>query len=178
MKTKIDGVLIVEGANDVSYLSSFLDALYFITNGLDISIDKIKFLKEASKVNKLIILADPDEAGENIRNKLKKEIEGIYVALINGKSRLNYKKHGVAEAKKEDILEALNQYKTDKDLVKEKYDLAKYISLSGEPKKIKDIIINKYHLIHGNNKNIENQLNILKIKKEEVWKLIDQTSMK
>ena len=39
-------------------------------------------------------------------------------------------------------------------------------------------IIQKYHLIYGNNRSLENQLNILKIKKEEVWKLIAATSTK
>ena len=46
------------------------------------------------------------------------------------------------------------------------------------PQKVKDIIIQKYHLISGNNKSLENQLNILKITKEEVWKLIEATSTK
>ena len=178
MKTKIDGVIIVEGSNDVSYLSNFLDALYFTTNGLDLSKDKIEFLKEASKVNKLIVFTDPDNAGESIKNKLINEIQGIYVALLSGSSRKNYKKHGVAEAKKEDILEALKEYKTDKEIKRINYDLVSLISLSENPQKVKDIIVQKYHLISGNNKSIENQLNILKVKKEEVWKLIEVTSTK
>lgn len=178
MKTKIDGVLIVEGSNDVSYLSSFLDAHYFITNGLDISQEKINFLLEASKVNKLIIFTDPDEAGEKIKNTIQKSINGTYVASISGLSRKNYKKHGVAETTKEEILEALTCFKTDEKLFKENYDLSRLVSLGNNPEKIRNIIIQNYHLIHGNNKSIENQLNILKIKKEEVWKLIELTSTK
>lgn len=178
MKTKIDGILIVEGSSDVSYLSSFLDAQYFITNGLDISKDKIEFLKEASKVNRLIAFTDPDEAGETIKNKLINEIQGICVAFLKGNSRKNYKKHGVAEAKKEDILEALKEYKTDKEIFKEHYNLVSLVSLSENPQKVKDVIIQKYHLIPGNNKSLENQLNILKITKEEIWKLIEVTSTK
>jgi len=178
MKTKIDGVLIVEGSSDVSYLSSFLETTYFITNGLDISKDKIAFLKEASKVNKLIVFTDPDEAGETIKNKLINEIQGICVAFLKGNSRKSYKKHGVAEAKKEDILEALKDHITDKEIFREKYNLVSLISLSENPQKVKDIIIQKYHLISGNNKSLENQLNILKITKEEVWKLIEATSTK
>ena len=63
-KINIDGVLIVEGKDDVSYLSSFINALFFTTNGYDINTKKIAFLKEAAKVNKLIVFTDPDEAGE------------------------------------------------------------------------------------------------------------------
>lgn len=178
MKTIIDGVLIVEGSSDVSYLSSFLDAQYFVTNGLDVSKDKIAFLKEANKVNKLIVFTDPDGAGENIKNKLINEIQGIYVAFISGDSRKNYKKHGVAEAKKEEILNALKEHITDKKIIRINYNLTALISLNENPRKIKETIIKKYHLIPGNNKNIENQLNILKISKEELWKLIEVTSMK
>ena len=178
MKTKIDGVLIVEGSNDVSYLSSFLDAQYFVTNGLDISQEKINFLLEVSKVNKLIIFTDPDEAGENIKNIIQKSINGTYVASISGLSRKNYKKHGIAEAQKNDILEALNPFVTDKEIFREKYNLSHLVSLSENPGENKQKIIQKYHLIYGNNRSLENQLNILRIKKEEVWKLIAATSTK
>ena len=178
MKTKIDGVLIVEGSNDVSYLSSFLDAQYFVTNGLDISQEKISFLLKANKVNKLIIFTDPDEAGESIKNAIQKSINGTYTASISGLSRKNYKKHGVAEASKNDILEALKPFVTDKEIFKEKYNLSHLISLSENPEENRQRLIKKYHLIYGNNRSLENQLNILKIKKEEVWKLIAATSTK
>ena len=178
MKTKIDGVLIVEGSNDVSYLSSFLDAQYFVTNGLDISEKKINFLLGANKVNKLIIFTDPDEAGESIKNTIQKSINGTYVALISGLSRKNYKKHGVAEASKSEVLEALKPFITDKEIFREKYNLSHLISLSENPEENKQKIIQTYRLIYGNNRSLENQLNILKIKKEEVWKLIEATSTK
>ena len=45
MKKKIDGVLIVEGKTDVSYLSSFIDTFFLTTNGYDLSEEKIDFLK-------------------------------------------------------------------------------------------------------------------------------------
>ena len=178
MKIKIDGILIVEGSSDVSYLSSFLDALYFVTNGLDVSEEKIDFLLEVNKVNKLIIFTDPDDAGKSIKNIIQKSINGTYTASINGLSRKNYKKHGVAEASKNDILEALKPFITDKEIFREKYNLSHLISLSENPEENKQKIIQKYHLIYGNNRSLENQLNILKIKKEEVWKLIASTSTK
>ena len=178
MKTKIDGVLIVEGASDVAYLSSFLDALFFTTNGYDLSSDKIAFLKEASKVNKLIIFTDPDEAGKTIKNNIQKVINATYTASISGLSRKNYKKHGVAEARKSEVLEALKEHITEQEIFKENYNLSTLISLSENPKNNRHIIIDKYHLVPGNNKSIENQLNILKVKKEEVWKLIAATSTK
>ena len=79
-KINIDGVLIVEGKDDVSYLSSFVNALFFTTNGYDLCEEKIAFLLEASKRNKLIIYTDPDEAGEMIRNRLKSLINPVFEA--------------------------------------------------------------------------------------------------
>ena len=35
-KYYFNGVIVVEGKSDVSYLSSFIDSLYFTTNGYDI----------------------------------------------------------------------------------------------------------------------------------------------
>ena len=170
MKNKIDGVLLVEGKSDVNFLSSFLDALFFITDGYNINQRKIDFLLEASKVNKLIIMTDNDEAGEKIRNKIHIAIQAGYDVRIKPNSRNNYKKHGVAEAIKEEVLLGLKDFITDKEIFNEKYDLVSLISLNKNPRKKREEIVEKYHLVDGNNKAIENQLRILKITKEELWK--------
>ena len=170
MKNKIDGILVVEGKSDVGYLSSFIDALFFITNGSDINEEKLDFLSRASKVNNIIILTDPDGAGERIRNIIKSKINGVFVANISKNSRKTYVKHGVAEAEKEEILEVLKNFITDKEVFKEKYDLVSLISLSENPEEKREQIINKYRLIKGNNNYLENQLRILRISKEELWK--------
>ena len=167
---KINGVLIVEGKSDVSYLSSFIDTLFFTTNGYDVSEDKITFLKEAVKKNKLIIFTDDDNAGEKIRNILKSKINGVFEAKITANSRKNYLKNGVAESSKEVILEALKDYFTEDSPFKENYDLNGFISLSDNPREKRMEIMTKYRLVEGNNKSLENQLRILKISKEELWK--------
>ena len=170
MKTKIDGVLIVEGTSDVAFLSTFLEALFFTTNGLDINSEKLQFLSAASKVNNLIIMTDPDDAGERIKNTIKSQINGVFEVKIEKNSRKNYKKSGVAESDKQVVLNALKPFVTDKELFREKYDLAALISLSVNPTKKREEIVNKYGLINGNNKSLENQLRILKINREELWK--------
>lgn len=170
MKNNIDGVIVVEGSNDASFISSIVNAQIFITNGYDLSPDKIAFLKEVSKVNKIIILTDSDQAGDNIRNKLKKEINGVFDVIIHSNSRKNYKKNGVAEAEINEALNALTPYFTDKPLFEEDYDLVSLVSLSDNPSIKKEEIIKKYKLVRGNNRYLENQLKMLKINKEELWK--------
>ena len=167
-RINIDGVLIVEGKADVSYLSSFVNALFFITNGYDLSKKKIEFLKAASKVNKLIIYTDPDEAGEKIRNVLKSQINPIFEAKSEKIIRKNKKKSGVAELEKDEAIRSLSAYQTSKEMDVIDYDLVSLVSLNKNPREIKDRLIEKYRLIEGNNKSLENQLNILKISKKEI----------
>lgn len=170
-KIKIDGVLIVEGKEDVSYLSSFIDAHFFITNGYDLSKEKIDFLNQASKVNTLIIFTDPDKAGEEIRKKISELVCNVKHARSEDNRRKGYKKHGVAELTKEEVIKALSPFITN-EFERQNYDLSSLISLSDNPKGNKEKLIKKYRLIDGNNKYLENQLNILKIKAEEVKELL------
>ena len=170
MKTKIDGVLIVEGTSDVAFLSTFLEALFFTTNGLDINSEKLQFLSAASKVNNLIIMTDPDDAGERIKNTIKSQINGVFEVKIEKNSRKNYKKSGVAESDKQVVINALKPFVTNKEIFSEKYDLVTLISFCENPTKKREEIVNKYGLINGNNKSLENQLRILKINREELWK--------
>lgn len=170
MKINIDGILVVEGKEDVSYLSSFLNALFFTTNGLDISRDKIDFLKEAAKKNKIIVLTDNDEAGIKISNVIKNEINASFVIKTPQIARKNYIKRGVAETDKQVVLEALKPFITNTSPFNENYNLASLISLSDDPQAKREEIIKKYRLIYGDNKSISNQLKILKISKKELWK--------
>lgn len=171
-KINIDGVLIVEGKDDVSYLSSFVNALYFITNGYDLSEDKIEFLRNASKVNKLIVYTDPDDAGEKIRNSLKNNINGLFEAKSSKIYRKNTKKFGVAELEKNEVIKSLDSFICDKPIDKYSYGLNTLISLANNPGEKRKILIKKYRLIEGNNKSLENQLNILKINPKEVEELL------
>lgn len=169
-KINIDGVIIVEGKADVSFLSNYLDALFFITNGYDLNQEKVDFLNRVSKVNKLLILTDPDKAGEDIRNTIKNKIHAGYDVLIPLKQRKRYQKTGVAESEIEVIINALKPYIKEEENKYIDYELNKYISLSDNPKDTREYIVKKYGLIYGNNKSLNNQLNMLKIKKEELWK--------
>ena len=158
----IDGVLVVEGKSDVSYLSSFINTNYFITNGYDISEEKLEFLELVSKVNKVIILTDNDEAGLQISDKIKSRICGVFVVKTAKLTRKNYKKSGVAETKKEEIIKVLEPFFT-KLFNKVNYYLTSIISLSKNPEEKRKQIVNEYRLIEGNNKFLEEQLNMLKV---------------
>lgn len=167
-KINIDALIVVEGKEDVSYLSSFINSYFITTNGLDINKEKLDFIDMVSNNKKVIILTDPDDAGNLIRNKFNLENNNLFVVKITKNSRKNYKKQGVAESDKNIVINSLSNYITDKEIIRHHYNLSSIISLSDNPSKTRQNIINKYRLIYGNNNFLENQLNILGIKPEEL----------
>ena len=170
MKNNIDGVLVVEGASDVAFLSMYINAIFFITNGYDISDKKIEFLSRVSKVNKIVLMTDPDDAGQVIENKIKNKICGVFVAKIAKNTRKSYKKSGVAESDIKEVIETLNPYFTKEEPFSQNYDLNTLISLDKNPSEKRCEIVLKFGLLGGNNKAIENQLRMLKTTREELWK--------
>ena len=170
-KYYLDGVLVLEGKSDVSYLSSFIKTHYFITNGFDLSEQKLEFLARVSEVRKVVIMTDNDLAGENIANKIKSKISKVFVVKSAKNTRKSYKKCGVAETEYEAIIEALkdhlSEYKKELD-IKPNYELNYIIALSENPEIIKNRIINDYGLIYGTTKYLENQLQMLGVKPEEI----------
>ena len=170
MKNNINAVLVVEGKSDVAYLSNYIDALFFITGGYDINDKKIEFLSRVNKHNKIIIMTDPDNAGKTIENRIKNKIEGVSIVEIEKNSRKKYKKSGVAESDIKVINDALKEFFTAEEPYDQKYDLSTLISLDKNPVKKREEIVKRFGLLGGNNKAIENQLRMLKIKREELWK--------
>ena len=169
-KYYLDGVLVVEGKSDVSYLSSFIKTLYFTTNGYDINDEKIDFLSRVSKVNKVIIFTDNDQAGLEISERIKSKINVVIVIKSRKITRKPYIKSGVAETAKEEIISSLKDHLVPyyNQLFAPSYNLNVIISCSIKPQEMKSKIIKEYRLIAGNIKYLENQLAMLKISPEEI----------
>ena len=106
-----DGVIVVEGTGDSSYLSSFICAEYVVLNGYDMPEDIINYLKHI-KNRKIIVMTDPDEAGVSIENRLKETGLKYEIRVVDSRMCNKHGKHGVAECKKEEILRVL-----DSDLI-------------------------------------------------------------
>ena len=166
----LDGVLVVEGKSDVSYLSSFISTLYFTTNGYDLSDEKLDLLYRISQVKRVIVLTDNDKAGEEIQNRIKSKINGVFVRKSKKITKNFSKKSGVAETVKEAIIEALDDLLVEDKgrLVKRDYELARIISLSSNPDDTRNKIIKEYRLIEGNIKFLQNQLQMLDINPQEI----------
>ena len=159
MKKIIDGIIIVEGTGDSSYLSSFIDALFIETNGYDIKEADIEFLQYCHK--QIIILTDSDEAGEFIRNILTKKLPKAINVRVNSNMCNKNGKHGVAECKKEEILNVLKEYLIDEKNETTKMSLNDLISITKGQKEIKKYISNFFHLGTTNNKEMLKRINAI-----------------
>ena len=110
MSYYLNKIVVVEGKEDVSYLSSFINAEYITTNGYDIPKEEIDYLNTASEYKEILVLVDPDKAGRDIENRLKKVVNKATYLNVNIDKCIRGKKNGIAECDKEEIVKTLTPY--------------------------------------------------------------------
>ena len=174
MKYYIDKIIVVEGKEDVSYLSSFIEAEYVSLNVYDIPNEEIEYLNEAQKHKEILVLTDPDEAGRNIEKRLREKLVKATYLNIDIHQWNRGKKDGVAEAIKEEILRVLKPYILDKKSEKSGVLQGKINKLDLNDKELREYICTKYKLGKCNLKKIIYRLETLEISDEEVKKTINE----
>ena len=176
MKTIINGIIVVEGKSDVAFLSQFIDAEFVTTNGSEIPLETIDYLKKAQEKRDIFVLTDPDSPGKKIRDTLDQYIPNLKHCFVSKEASIKKNKVGVAESTKEQVLLALQNYiQTDKittgsitnaDLVN--------LGLVGDENSAnkRKLIIDKFHLGHCNAKTFLKRLNYLHLTVEEITKAL------
>ena len=113
MKLFLDGILVVEGKEDASYLSNYVASEIVVVNGFEIPDTTISYLKG----KQIILLLDPDEAGQEIRKKLNSLLpNSINVEIDINKCTRGFKK-GVPECEIDEILHKLKIYAVNKNKI-------------------------------------------------------------
>ncbi|AOR22298.1 ribonuclease M5 [Clostridium taeniosporum] len=107
----IKEVIVVEGRDDVDAVKKALDAEIIAVGGFGINAKVIDRIKEAQKRKGVIVLTDPDFAGEKIRRIISKRVPGIKHAYIAKEDGLKDGDIGVENACPEVILNALKSAK-------------------------------------------------------------------
>ena len=156
-----DGIIVVEGTGDSSFLSSFIDALYIETNGFDLNDKEIDFLSHSSK--RTIILTDSDEAGKIIRKNILKQIPDAISVEVDLKRCNKNGKHGVAECDKEEIIKSLNKYLTTTKSSVGSIKNSDLIDAGVCNKTVRKYICDELHLGVCNQKELLNRINRLGI---------------
>ncbi len=177
MNKKINGLLVVEGKDDEARIKSFFNCDVYITNGFDINETDLNYLKAVSKKKPILIMCDPDEAGEKIRKVLETNLENTQSVFVDINECNRNSKHGVAECSEKELRRCLEPYyvdfvdNNDKITTQDLFELGLTGSDNSNAKK--QIIFDKYSIKNCNAKKLVNLLNILEIKLQDLRKDLD-----
>lgn len=110
MKISLNRVLVVEGKEDASYLSNYIDSEIVVVNGFELKEATISYLKDKP----VILLFDPDEAGLRIRKKARTLLKDTVDVEIDINKCNRGIKNGVAECEIDEILTKLRPFCVNK----------------------------------------------------------------
>lgn len=171
---KIKEVIVVEGKTDTAILQKLFDVETIETHGLAIDEHILDLIEEAHYKRGIIILTDPDIPGKKIRNKIIERVPNAMHAFVNRKDAIGKKKLGIAEAREEAIIEALENVVTFSSN-QQSLSWEEFIELDiiGNSKK-RQYVYDCFHLGHGNVKSLFKRLNMIGITKDEVQKKLEK----
>ncbi|GAA0728569.1 ribonuclease M5 [Clostridium malenominatum] len=174
----IKEVIVVEGRDDITAVKRAVDAEVIAVGGFGINARIIERIKEAHKRQGVIVLTDPDFAGEKIRKIISKRIPDVKHAYISKSEGLKDGDIGVENASPEAIINALKEAKCQLKNKVETFTMADiiYCGLSGkEDSKEKRQKLGKILRIgYGNANQILTRLNNYGITKEEFLKALEK----
>lgn len=107
MKQRIHEVIVVEGRDDIDAVGKAVDADMIATHGYGIRQSTLDRIRHAYETRGIIILTDPDSAGQRIRKSLTELFPEARQAYISRNEARSEHDIGVENASPEVILRAL-----------------------------------------------------------------------
>ncbi len=164
-------VIIVEGKMDVAAVNRAIKADCIITDGFHFTGKALANIKAAYEKRGIIILTDPDQAGERIRRFLAKKFPAAKHAYIPREEATANDDTGVEQASAESIRKAIAKVHTLEVEPQNEFTAAEMIKsgLSGseESSKKRDKVAAELGIGYGNLKTFVRRLNNFGIKREE-----------
>ena len=108
-KLAVSRAIVVEGRDDVAAVSRAAEALIIPTHGFGITRETWKVIAKADEEKGLVILTDPDHAGEQIRRMLTEKFPDAVQAYIDRGDATDAGDIGVENAEPDVIREALEK---------------------------------------------------------------------
>lgn len=172
MKKRIKEIIVVEGRDDISAVKAAVDAEVIQVNGFAVrkqgTIEKIRV---ADQNKGIIILTDPDYAGEEIRKYIHKffpEAKDAYIRRVEGTKDGDI---GVENASPEAILNALEKARCSVEIKAMAFTMDYLIDCglvgSGEARVRREKVGGKLGIGYANGKQFLSRLNRYGISKEE-----------
>lgn len=172
MKLYLNGVLVVEGKEDASYLSNYIESEIVAVNGYEMSESTINYLKGKT----VIVLSDPDEAGKQIRKTLNEKLGNVINVEIDISKCIRGIKNGVAECSIDEIMAKLQPYSV-KNPVKlqqiQNSDLYNLGLVNGDLG-LRNFVCEKLNLGKCNGKTLLKRLNTNNISLEELINVVKE----
>ncbi len=174
----IKEVIVVEGRDDITAIKRAVDAEVIAVGGFGINGNVINKIREAHKRQGVIILTDPDFAGEKIRRIISKRIPDVKHAYISKKEGFKEGDIGVENASPETIIKALSSAKCE---LKEKTEIFTiedmlFFRLTANPKARdrRDALGRELRIGYSNSSQFLSKLNNYGISREEFIKALER----
>lgn len=176
----IKEVIVVEGRDDITAVKRAVDAEVIAVGGFGINKKVIDRIKEAQKRQGVIVLTDPDFAGEKIRRIISKRVEGIKHAYISQKDGIKNGDIGVENAEPETIIRALEAAKCELKEKRDDFNINDMIffGLTGntKSKEKRDLLGKELGIGYCNSSQFLTRLNNYGISREEFVNAINKIS--
>ena len=156
-------VLIVEGKSDVAAVKRAVEADCITTGGFHFTRCTLQNISAAYERRGIIILTDPDSAGENIRNFLSRKFPDAKHAYIPRDEATANDDIGVEQASPESIRKALSKVRTLTINPREEFTASEMVALklsgSKDSSRLRDKIGAMLGIGYGNVKTFVRRLN-------------------
>lgn len=171
-------VIVVEGRDDVCAVKNAVQATVIATHGFHINGKTWKQIENAYEKRGIIVLTDPDFAGEQIRKRIKERFPDAKQAFLPKREATKGLDIGVENATPESIREALEKVKftannfqqtfTEEDMLK--------AGLSGAPDSAekREKLGKSLGIGYANARGFLKKLNEYSITREEFYKKIEE----
>ena len=174
----IKELIVVEGKDDIAAVKNALDCEVIATGGFGYKKELVETIKSIGERRGVIILTDPDYAGEQIRKDLSKKIKNCKHAFLPQGKALKKGDIGVENASKEDIIEAIQKVRPEiieKSIIFSKEDLMNLGLTGGESSRMKREKLGEILGIgYSNGKQLLNRLNNFGVTREEFLEAIER----
>jgi len=174
----IKEIIVVEGRDDIQAVKRAVDAEVIATGGYGFNREFLENLKVISEKRGVIILTDPDFAGDKIRREISKKLKNCKHAFLPKGKAIKNGDIGVENANSEDILEAINKARpivTEKRIEFTQRDMIEY-ELTGEEnaRNRRENLGKILGIGYGNTKQFLNRLNNYGVTRKEFLDALDR----
>ena len=172
MKLYLNAVLVVEGKEDASYLSNYIESEIVAVNGYEMSESTINYLKG----KEVVALLDPDEAGKQIRKVLNEKLGNVINVEIDITKCIRGIKNGVAECSIDEIMAKLQPYSVENPAkLQQIQNLDLYnLGLVNGDLNLRNFVCEKLNLGKCNGKTLLKRLNANNISIEELINVVKE----